>query len=231
MHKPYINISKPGTYKVIAYYIGGNRPCDSCDPQEAISVVTDMDMPIDTVWIAICHSIFNIATTVVLFPFQKQLVDIAMFVVKDDNKEQEFVLLDERLLNTPAIALAQAAKETLRLGKMSIDALALSIDSFLDKNYDNYEVVKKEIGVIEELNQERMKNNENRWSSRWKNCYKRDRRTLIKSILEKNSSIDDKVNRLISIEDEKNNEDICDYVISYETYDDAVSQLFELLNN
>ncbi len=48
-NKPYINISKPGTYKVIAYYIGGNRPCDSCDPQEAISVVTDMDMPIDTV--------------------------------------------------------------------------------------------------------------------------------------------------------------------------------------
>lgn len=47
-NKTYINISKPGTYKVIAYYIGGNRPCDSCEPQEAISVVTDMDMPIDT---------------------------------------------------------------------------------------------------------------------------------------------------------------------------------------
>ena len=59
---------------------------------------------------------------------------------------------------------------------------------------------------------------------------KRDRRTLIKSILEKNSSIDDKVNRLISIEDEKNNEDICDYVISYEDYDNAVLQLIELLD-
>ena len=59
---------------------------------------------------------------------------------------------------------------------------------------------------------------------------KRDRRTLIKSILEKKSSIDDKVNRLISIEDEKNNEDICDYVISYDTYDDAASQLIELLD-
>lgn len=59
---------------------------------------------------------------------------------------------------------------------------------------------------------------------------KRDRRTLIESILKKNSSIEDKVNRLISIEDEKNNEDICDYVISYDTYDDAVSQLIDILN-
>ena len=58
---------------------------------------------------------------------------------------------------------------------------------------------------------------------------KRDKKTLIKSILEKNSSIEDKVNRLISIEDEKNNEDICDYVISFDTYQDAVEQLIELL--
>lgn len=46
---PAIKITKPGTYKVIAYYIGSNRPCDSCEPQEAESVVTDMDMPVDTV--------------------------------------------------------------------------------------------------------------------------------------------------------------------------------------
>ena len=58
---------------------------------------------------------------------------------------------------------------------------------------------------------------------------KRDKKTLIKSILEKNSSIEDKVNRLISIEDEKNNEDICDYVVSFDTYQDAVEQLIELL--
>ena len=58
---------------------------------------------------------------------------------------------------------------------------------------------------------------------------KRDKKTLIKSILEKNSSIDDKVNRLISIEDEKNNEDICDYVVSFDTYNDAVNQLIDIL--
>lgn len=48
-NSPFINITEPGKYKVIAYYIGSNRPCDSCEPQEAESVVTDMDMPVDPV--------------------------------------------------------------------------------------------------------------------------------------------------------------------------------------
>lgn len=59
---------------------------------------------------------------------------------------------------------------------------------------------------------------------------KRDKRKLIESILNKNSTIEDKVNRLISVEDEKNNEDICDYVISYNTYDEAADEIINLLN-
>ncbi len=58
---------------------------------------------------------------------------------------------------------------------------------------------------------------------------KRDRRTLISSILEKNSTNEDKVNRLISLDDEKNNEDICDYVIEFESYEDAVNQIMGIL--
>lgn len=59
---------------------------------------------------------------------------------------------------------------------------------------------------------------------------KRDKRTLIKAILEKNSTIDDKVNRLISLDDEKNNADICDIVIRCEDYDDGVNQIVRALN-
>ena len=59
---------------------------------------------------------------------------------------------------------------------------------------------------------------------------KRDRRKLIESILNKNSTNEDKINRLISISDEKNNEDICDYTISYNTYDEACDEIIKLLN-
>ena len=42
---------------------------------------------------------------------------------------------------------------------------------------------------------------------------KRDKRELLTSILEKNSTNEDKVNRIISIDDERRNEEICDYVV------------------
>ncbi len=58
---------------------------------------------------------------------------------------------------------------------------------------------------------------------------KKDKLTLIRQILDKNISNADKASRLISLEDEKNNEDICDYVISYTTYEDAADQIIKML--
>ena len=59
---------------------------------------------------------------------------------------------------------------------------------------------------------------------------KREQKALMASILRKNSSIEDKVNRLIAIEHEKRNAEICDYVVDFDTYDEAVEQLHRILN-
>lgn len=48
-NKAKILITKPGRYKVIAYYVGANIPCDACEPSEVEIEVKDMDMPVDTV--------------------------------------------------------------------------------------------------------------------------------------------------------------------------------------
>lgn len=58
---------------------------------------------------------------------------------------------------------------------------------------------------------------------------KRDRKTLIRRILEKKSDIDDKVNRIISIDDEKCNEEICDYAVKNENYDEAIAEILKIL--
>ena len=58
---------------------------------------------------------------------------------------------------------------------------------------------------------------------------KRDKKALMGSILRKNSSVEDKVNRLMAIEPELRNENLCDYVVSFETYDQAVQQLKDIL--
>ena len=58
---------------------------------------------------------------------------------------------------------------------------------------------------------------------------KRDKKALMANILRKNSSIEDKVNRLSAIEYEEKNAALCDYVISFDTYDEAIAQLQEIL--
>ncbi|MBO7250413.1 MAG: hypothetical protein J6V42_03970 [Clostridia bacterium] len=57
----------------------------------------------------------------------------------------------------------------------------------------------------------------------------RDKRGLMKNILRKNSSIEDKINRLIAIDYVDKNIALCDCVISFEAYDDALDQLRRIL--
>ena len=59
---------------------------------------------------------------------------------------------------------------------------------------------------------------------------KRDKKKLMASILKKNSSVEDKVNRLMAIEYEQQNAELCDYVVEFDNYDDAVRQLNGILN-
>jgi guanylate kinase len=59
---------------------------------------------------------------------------------------------------------------------------------------------------------------------------KRDKKALIGSILRKNSSIEDKVNRIIAIESEAQTAAICDYVVEFDSYPEAIQQICEILN-
>ena len=58
---------------------------------------------------------------------------------------------------------------------------------------------------------------------------KRDKRAIMKSILKKNCSIDDKVKRLCAIDYVEKNSALCDYVVSFDKYEDAMAQLREIL--
>ncbi len=60
---------------------------------------------------------------------------------------------------------------------------------------------------------------------------KRDRRVLIDTILSKKSSNEDKVSRIISIDDETANEAICDYSVKNNgSYDEAADEIISMLN-
>ena len=116
--------------------------------------------------IAMFHTLFNVSTTILLVPFIKQLTQLACLVIRDKKKkpnedgfvEDKFQYVDERLLATPTIALAQVRKEILlmaSIAKKNFDTsvYAISINSltkqpkfdarerhlnFLNKELTNY---------------------------------------------------------------------------------------------
>ncbi len=85
------------------------------------------DSSIDPAGIAIVHSIFNIMTTVILFPFSKQLEKLAVKTVKDKNEKAEETFIDDRLLGTPALAVSECRNYTVKMGKKAIETLLDSV--------------------------------------------------------------------------------------------------------
>ena len=93
------------------------------------------DSPIDAAGIAFVHSVFNVVTTVMLLPFGKFLVRIANTLLKDKAEEHPKHLLDERLLSTPSVAIAECDRLTNRMAKM---AQATLMKAFaVSRSYDD----------------------------------------------------------------------------------------------
>ena len=101
--------------------------------------------------IAISHIVFNIVSTVIMFPFANVLVKLSCLLVpgKDDSEsEMHCKFIDDRLLNTPPFAVMQVSKEVARMAKLARDnfetsahALINRSDKDLDKVMENEEVI------------------------------------------------------------------------------------------
>lgn len=99
--------------------------------------------------IAMFHTLFNVFTTLMLIPFSKMLVKLSQFVIKDKKEESEFSVkyIDERILQTPAIALAQLIKEMSYMLEVAQRALDKSMNNFLERNEDE-EPVRKNLREV-----------------------------------------------------------------------------------
>ncbi|MCQ2475531.1 MAG: Na/Pi cotransporter family protein [Clostridia bacterium] len=87
------------------------------------------------VGIAVVHTIFNIATTVLLFPFSKFLEKFALKVIKDNGKDEKKAFIDDRLLNSPSLAISECKSKTIFMSRTAKDSLFDSISLLSD--YDN----------------------------------------------------------------------------------------------
>lgn len=105
-----------------------------------------LDAAADPAGIAIIHTCFNIFATLVLLPFSKLLERLAVLTVKEkkdkakEKFEQQLQLLDERFLDTPALAVEHCKVVANHMAELSKEALDSSLN--LLKNFDEKEAAR-----------------------------------------------------------------------------------------
>ena len=107
-----------------------------------------MNDSVSAVNIATIHSIFNIFATVVLFPFSKLLEKLAYIAIPEKGEDKKTELLDERLLETPSVAIAHAKNIANQMANKVSDVLKSSVS--LLENYDE-EIAENVVKAEEEI--------------------------------------------------------------------------------
>lgn len=105
--------------------------------------------------IAISHIVFNVVSTIVLFPFAKLLVKLSCLIVpgKDDSEsEMHCRFIDDRLLNTPPFAVMQVGKEVARMAKLARDNFETSAYALINRSDKDLNKVMEKEEVINYLN-------------------------------------------------------------------------------
>ena len=118
--------------------------------------------PIDSLKISVFHTIFNVTNTILLFPFAKQLVNLSGLFVKETPEEEaaekvaaqeeDVLQLDQRIFQSPPMALEVAAMEVVHMGKMVEKNLKLAIDTILNYDFDKLPEVHKHEEAINNVN-------------------------------------------------------------------------------
>lgn len=99
-----------------------------------ISIVTRIDPTNVPRQIANAHTLFNLVNVIVLLPFSSYLVKLATKLVpytKEDEEENIHTtkFLDERILETPSIALSNTVDEVIRMASRSTRSLNSAYDA------------------------------------------------------------------------------------------------------
>lgn len=84
--------------------------------------------------IAVIHTIFNLFEIVILLPMNRVLEKLACLTIRDKDEDSEIPFLDERFLNTPALATERANAMGIKMARLSEGTLLGSLE--LVGNYD-----------------------------------------------------------------------------------------------
>lgn len=106
--------------------------------------------------ISMFHTFFNVITVLLLLPFVSILVKLSKILIKEKPDDVAFKLhfIDDRMLRTPTLAVAQLIKEIANMGHIAEEGAKLSIQGVLDRDLSNKEQILHYKNNVEWLSQQ-----------------------------------------------------------------------------
>ncbi|MGN0404067.1 MAG: Na/Pi cotransporter family protein [Bariatricus sp.] len=103
--------------------------------------------------ISMVHTVFNIVTTVMLFPLSDYIIKLAKKIgkVEDGEKDDSMVLLDERMMETPSIALQSLFSEVIRMGHIVEQSLQVAKNVLFSLNEDEIQLLREDEETVDKL--------------------------------------------------------------------------------
>jgi phosphate:Na+ symporter len=116
------------------------------NPQAGTGVITQTQ-------ISAVHTFFNIATTVLLFPVSNWIIRLSKKIghVKEKEQDRSKVLLDERMLQTPGIALQSVINETVRMGEIVQESLNIAKSVLYTKKQEDIDLLREDENIVDRL--------------------------------------------------------------------------------
>ena len=118
----HISFNIIGTVVFLILFYGGN----------ALIGFPFLSRSADAVGIALCHTVFNVCTTIMLLPFSAQLEKLAVKLISAEDKSESFAFLDPLLLRTPGVAVNECVSMANRMGELAHHNVLLALEQLYD---------------------------------------------------------------------------------------------------
>ncbi|HBF9223945.1 TPA: Na/Pi cotransporter family protein [Clostridioides difficile] len=122
-----------------------------------VSMVTSWDPSNVARQIANTHTLFNIISVLILLPFTNLIIKLAIKLVPDragdidEDETKTIKYIDDRIIETPSIALANTIKEALRMGEKAKESLNASMEALVEHSTEKIDKTYRRERLINDL--------------------------------------------------------------------------------
>ena len=103
--------------------------------------------------ISLVHTVFNIFTTVLLFPVSGLIIKLAKKIggVDKEEENESAVLLDDRMLETPGIAIQSVISELSRMSDIVVNSLKLAGEVIVTPDREKIKLIKEDEKKVDDM--------------------------------------------------------------------------------